>query len=219
MNWRKHPIAQWFEQRSQRERMLLIAATVAVVAALWSELGATQLEKRIRATEETLLARQRENAKLTADLAVMAQKAQPDFAERTQQELATLREEIARLDQRLRDHRTTLVTAQEMREVLHEMVRNAPVELIALERLPAEPFVIETVPPEQRAELPRLIRHPFRITARGEFPQILSFLRHVETLSRPPQWRRVHITASHYPTLTLVLEVETLSWEEDWLAF
>lgn len=219
MKWRNHPAIQWFEQRTPRERMLLTAAAVAIVAAIWSEWGATALEKKTRTTRETLEARQRENSVLATELALLAQKAQPDFVERSERELAQLRAEIARLDEQLRAARTTLITAQETRALLSEIVQNAPVELVALERLPPEPFEIDSIPPEQRAELPRLIRHPFRLAVRGTFPQIVQFLRHVENLPRAPQWRRVAITTTRYPVLTLVMEVETLSWEEDWLAF
>lgn len=219
MKWRDHPWVHWFNARTQRERMLLTAAAVAILAALWSETGAAYLEKLQRETQDRLDTQRQENARLSAELAILAQKAQPDFVERTEAELAQLRGEIAALDARLRAARKSLITPEEIRPLLRNLVQGAAVTLDALEQQPPERLQIPGIPPERTAEVPPLIRHPFRLALRGEFPAILAFLRNYEALPNPPIWQRVMVRPLHYPELMLEIELETLSWQEVWLAF
>ena len=219
MSWRQHPWVQWFNSRTQRERMLLIAAVVAIVTALWSETGASYLEKLQRETQDRLENQRQENARLTTELAILAQKAQPDFAARTEAELAQLRREIAQLDARLRATQKTLITPEEMRTLLRTLVQGAAVSLEQLDQQPPERLQLPGIPPEHAATIPPLIRHPFHLAVRGPFPALLAFLRHYEALPNPPTWQRVTVRPHQYPELTLEIELETLSLQEVWLAF
>ncbi len=203
----------WYYARAVRERALLTVAAVTVLGALWLELGAARLEKPNKELRDRIEQVQNDRSRLTTELAVAAQMAQPDFAQRAAEERRALQQQVQQLDQTLRGTGALLSSPGETRALLDELLQPQPLRLVSLQRLPTTEERVGDDP-----DLPVLYRHPLRLTLEGTYPDVQAFLRHLDRTPLANRWQRVHVFSKDYPLLQLEIELSFLSFEPQWLA-
>ena len=81
----------------------------------------------------------------------------------------------------------------------------------------------ETTPEESQGEAtapsdaPKLYRHSFVLTLRGNYLDCLRYLEDVERLPWHIYWSRLELSTDEYPVNDIVIEVATLSLDEEWI--
>ena len=139
----------------------------------------------------------------------------PDLENRQQLEL--LQAEMAKNKRQLEETVDTLISPQEMPELLKELlVRQRKLRLLSLENLPAELLQID----EQVADeslTPVLYRHRLRLEFSGDYLATLAYLKQLEELPRRLVWEDVEIETLEYPQAKVRLQVYTLSLTKGWI--
>lgn len=201
---------------SLRERLLVLAALMALSWMLWSLLLATPLS-----LEQSTLLRERQvfEQRIAAALALrdeLEAQLADNPSERLAGERASLERRLAALEEQLAAVLGSFVPPQAMADLLEDVLAGRPeLELLRLEKLPVE--TLETAADDAEAAPPALYRHPLRLELAGAYLDVLAYLQALEALPWQLGWRRLDYAVDDYPRARVVLEVETLSEQRSWL--
>ena len=121
---------------------------------------------------------------------------------------------------------TDLVDPVQMRIVLEELLRRQDgLTLVSAVNRPA-PLVLddEASPQEHLAavatepsDAPSSYRHSFVLRLRGNYLDCLRYLEDVERLPWHIYWSRIELSTDEYPVNDIMIEVATLSLDEEWI--
>ena len=223
LRWTK--VVQGVDRLSLRERLFLFAAGLFVLGGLWQAALAGPLAERERLANEAVTALQGRLEALDASLsaaAVGVSEGVPEQLERVR----ALRESVQARDEEMRVFTTDLVDPGQMRVVLEELLRrqdgltlvsavNRPAQLV-LEDEPAPQGELAAVA-AQPSDAPKLYRHSFVLRLRGNYLDCLRYLEDVERLPWHIYWSRLELSTDEYPVNDIVIEVATLSLDEEWI--
>jgi MSHA biogenesis protein MshJ len=221
--WTK--VVQSVDRLSLRERLFLFAAGLFVLGGLWQAVLAGPLAERERLANETVTALQGRLEALDASLSVAAagiSEGMPEQLERVR----ALRESVQARDEEMRVFTTDLVDPGQMRIVLEELLRrqdgltlvsaiNRPAQLV-LEDEPGPQVELAAVA-AQPSDAPQLYRHSFVLRLRGNYLDCLRYLEDVERLPWHIYWSRIELSTDEYPVNDIMIEVATLSLDEEWI--
>ncbi len=116
-----------------------------------------------------------------------------------------------------------LVTPQDMPRLVREMLaKNRALQMVKLENLPAEPLSEgknATTPTDQSAanDAARVYRHGMRIELRGQYVDIVRYLRALEAMQSKVFWGEVQFLSEEYPVSRVILVIYTISLNQAWL--
>lgn len=206
----------WIDQRSPRERALLLAVWLGSIYAACGLLLMQPLRERqaaLRDERHKVLEQIEDFGRQEKEIR-RAHAADPDRPLRVRAN--DLTEQIAILDERIRQHTLALVPPREMAMVLEEVLRRGgALRLARLEYLGAEP-VLE--PSEVDATSGAGIRrHRFEIELRGSYLPTLTYLRALEDLPWTFFWEALEYRVDEHPVGTATIRVFTLGPEEGWV--
>lgn len=212
------------DRLSLRERLFLLAAGLFVVGGLWEAGLAAPLAARERAAAEKVDALRQRLEQLDRSLETAAaglSEGMPSQLER----LRSLRERVAAGEEEMRVFTTDLVAPTEMRLVLEELLRRQRgLGLVSAVNRAARPVVAAEgdEPGAASAEpapsdAPRLYRHSLVLTLRGSYLDCLAYLEDVERLPWRIYWTRLDFDIDEYPDNDIVIELTTLSLDEEWI--
>jgi MSHA biogenesis protein MshJ len=211
-----------------RERLFLFAAGLFVVGGVWQAALAGPLEARERAANGKVVALESRLVELDQALnaaAVGVTEGMPDQLERVR----ALRESVLARDEEMRLLTTDLIDPKEMRTVLEELLgRQDGLTLVGAVNRPAQLVLesdettqaqagTETPPAAEPSDAPKLYRHSFVLTLRGDYLEVLRYLEDVERLPWRIYWSRLEVSIDEYPVNDIVVEVATLSLDEEWI--
>jgi MSHA biogenesis protein MshJ len=226
MKQRFAKMAESIDRLSLRERLFLFAAGLFIVGGLWEALLAAPLAARERQANEKVAALQERLLKLDASVETAATGMSEGVPGQLDQ-LRALRERVTAGEEEMRIFTTDLVDPAEMRLVLEELLRRQTgLVLVSAINKPARPVIEELEPEsdsaatedeESRSDAPRLYRHSLVLTLRGSYLDCLDYLRAVERLPWHIYWSRLQFAIDDYPTNDIVLELTTLSLDEEWI--
>jgi len=226
MKQRLKKVMQNVDRLSLRERLFVFAAGLFVVGGLWEAVLAAPLAARERIANEQVAVLQERLQELDAALSAAAaglSEGVPNQLER----LRALRERVAAGDEEMRVFTTDLVDPVEMRLVLEELLRRQDgLLLVGAVNRAALPLVEDEAPEPgepaaadaaQRSDAPRLYRHSLVLTLRGSYLDCLRYLEAVERLPWRIHWSRLELSSDEYPHNDVVIELTTLSLDEEWI--
>ena len=218
-------IIQNVDRLNLRERLFLFAAGLFVVGGLWEAVLAAPLAARERIANEKVTVLEGRLQQLDTSLAATAagmSEGVPNQIDR----LRALRERVVAGDEIRREHAHLLDPAQ-MRLVLEELLRRQDgLELVSAVNRAAQPLVEEEEPASgesattaatSRSDAPKLYRHSLVLTFRGSYLDCLRYLEAVEHLPWHIYWSRLEFSADTYPVNDVVIELKTLSLDEEWI--
>ncbi|NJN51950.1 MAG: hypothetical protein HC809_09430, partial [Gammaproteobacteria bacterium] len=195
-----------------RERALLVLSAVAVIWLAWDwSVGQSQRAALEQATREVSQLAQRITAETNAHVALRrAQLDDPNGA--LVRERASLEQEIAALDSRLEATVGRFVPPTQVPKLLESVVaRHQGVELVRVKSLAAEPVRVR----EDMA--PALFRHPLQVELEGGYFEVQSYLADLESSNWKFAWRTLDYQVAEYPRAKVLIEIETLSPDRNWL--
>ena len=233
MRWRS--LQRRFDQRLQRERLLLIGAAAAVVLMAADSLWLSPALVRFKTTRGLQIQARSDLTGLQTELQAL-QNLGSSQARQQQSELAAWRQRVRDGDAALRQHEDTLVGPDRMLGLLEQLLaRQGQVRVRAMRSLgrsdllnPAPgsaPDRATAAPVRQPGEAPQaadgssptLYRHGVELVLEGGFADLLAYLRAVEALPQRVLWGSVSLKVEQHPKSVLTLRVYTISRDRHWL--
>lgn len=212
-------LQQTVDALTLRERLFVFAAMLAMTAGLWEALLAAPLGAREAAAQQKITTTRERLAQLDQALQLAAQGIGDGMTGHLNR-LQTMRRQVAESEEALKVFTSDLVDPAQMRLVLEDLIeRQAGLELVHGANLDVRPLI----EPEQAAsELqsdgpPLLYRHGFVLELEGSYLDCLSYLTEVERLPWQIYWHSIRLDAQNPPRNRIVIELYTLSLEEDWI--
>ncbi|MCD6581134.1 MAG: type II secretion system protein M [Desulfuromusa sp.] len=209
--------SQWYDQRPQRERVVLLVCAVVVLIFLLNLLVLQPFSDRRTVARNNVTDLKASLAELNAQETVIRAREGSDPDRENHLRLKVLEDESRKLQQQLKANIVNLVTPQDMPELLRDLLtQQKQLQLISLENLPPELLKLEQKL-EEGAVTPTLYRHRLRMEFSGDYLTMLKYLRQLEQLPRAMVWEEVEIETQKYPEATVRLQVYTLSLTEGWI--
>lgn len=205
---------------SLRERVLVLAALLALTWVLADTFVLAPLRLKQQAYRQEITAMQAQVAKLEAQRAdvIQAGQADPDAGNRAR--LAELQGKLARLESALRETGRGLVTPQRMPDVLESLLqRNPQVKLVELATLPVS-GVLEggAQGKTEDAATVGIYKHGYELTLEGRYFDLMRYVQALEASPWRMLWSGIELQAGEYPKNTLKLTLYTLSLDAAWLS-
>jgi len=225
MNPTREKLARRFDALNARERLMVFAAGVAIIAGLAFMLvidGALakqkMLEARVQKSRNDLVQLQKQSAELSRLLTL-----DPD--EQANQRIKELKRRLEGYDNELRGVQQGLVPPRQMVKVLEDMLnRDARVRLVKLRTLPVSALVdtatgTPVLAPAKTAPTGKnlVYKHGLELTLEGSYLDLLDYQAKLEKLPWRMFFARTTINAVDYPKVFMTITLYTLSLEEAWL--
>jgi MSHA biogenesis protein MshJ len=225
---RARKVVQGIDRLTLRERLAVFAAAVVVLSGAWEALLAGPLEARERIADEKLTSLQQRLGQLNESIAIAAEgmtEGMPGQLDRLQ----ALRARVAEGEDNVRALAAELVDPVEMRRVLEDLLgRQVGLRLVSATNLEARPLFDEHADEHADAEqqpaagtpssaAPKLYRHTLVLHVQGSYLDCLAYLQAIERLPWHLYWARLELHVGEYPQNDIVIEVHTLSLDEEWI--
>jgi MSHA biogenesis protein MshJ len=217
-------VFQNVDRLSLRERLFLFSAVLVVLGGLWQAVLAAPLATREHTASEKITTLKQRLDQLNEGVAVAAAgmtEGMPNQLER----LRLLRQRVAEGEEEVRVYTSDLIDPKQMRLVLEELIRQqSGLTLISASNLAVQPLFEaaedeggEPLATQTQDTGPKLYEHTLVLTLRGRYLDCLEYLQTVERLPWHLYWARLDFAADTYPLNTIVIELKTLSLEEEWI--
>ncbi len=198
-----------FDRLSLRERLLILAAVLAVLFVLWDTLLLAPLEVRRRALSTEVESQQ---AAITATAAVLQSSMSNDPTRNAMLQIARARRDIAALDLQLQSASVGLLPPERMTAVLQDLLRQSgQVRLVSL-RTEAATRLLQG-PADQGGPF----LHPVELVLRGHYLDIVNYLQTLEALHWRLYWKTLELDSAAYPNDRVRIEIGTISLDSAWL--
>ncbi len=184
--------------------------------------------KQEAALGERLSVAKLELTKLTAEEKILAQALTNDPTAEKRREIVRLEKQLAKLEADLRQVSVGLISADELPEVLYDVLRSSSrVKFIGMTTHPAKslPFPSSS---QQNVEKKQdeseeddnvgVYQHSVTIEIEGTYFDVVDYLSRLEALSWRFYWELLDYQVSSYPNAKITLQVYTLSTEEGLLS-
>lgn len=203
-----------YDALSLRERALIAASVVALVGLAWDWTIHQGINRRLAATHAEIASLK---TRLVSEAGIAEQlqnSLKEDPNRKLQKEEAALTGQVAELDERLDNLVGGFVAPSKMPALLEDVVgRHEGVKLKRVANLPVEPV-------RQRGGgdiVPGLYRHAMRVELQGSYFAVRDYLTELEAAPWRFSWRSLSYEVEQYPQAAIVLEIETMSREKNWL--
>jgi MSHA biogenesis protein MshJ len=227
MKRRWSQLAARIDALSQRERVLVFAAALAVLGCLGQVAVLKPLQQRQDRLKNQIAG---ERAGLIETQAAIARKvadAQVDPDLLLRDRLSAVRADSERLDQGLRAMQSGLVPPERIAPLLESILRaNGRLKLVSMQTLPvsslsdlgkdkddAKPDAAK--PGANNPDL--LYRHGVELTVRGSYLDMVDYMGALEALPAQLFWGKAQLQVEQYPTVRLTLTLYTLSMDPKWM--
>ncbi len=205
-----------------RERAILLAVGIVVIAFLWAQVFYLDFEKELKKTKQNISQLQQDKWVQTEQLASLTEKLGYDpnaalFAE--QRELQT---QLEALKDQIEIRLSHLIAPELMADVMRKVLSDYKgLRLLSAKNLPVEPLKIamdkNTKEKKNKEESQAvLFSHRFEMVLSGDYFQTLLFLQSLEEM-KGFYWTMLKYDVDSYPNAKITLQLSTLSLDEDWI--
>lgn len=200
-----------------RERLMLFAGALIVAGGLWEALLAGPLEAREAQASSEVSATQQRLEQLDQSMELAAHGIGDGMSGQSER-LETLRRSVAEAEETIRLFTSDLVGPAEMRHVLERLIAEQQgLTLIRASNLDVEPLIERDAADAGAPEEPMLYRHGLRLEVEGRYLDALAYLEAVEQLPWRLYWGNLSLVSREYPLNRIVIELYTLSLDEEWI--
>ena len=218
MTERARKIVEGIDRLTLRERLAVFAAALVVLGGAWEALLAGPLEVRERAADEKITSLEQRLGQLNESVALAAEGMTEGLPGRLDR-LQALRARVTEGEDAVRSLASERVDPVEMRQVLEELIgRQAGLRLVSATNLEVRPLFDDGGGAEAALDsAPKLYRHTLVLRVQGSYLDCLAYLRAIERLPWHLYWARLELQSGDYPQNDIVIEVHTLSLDEEWI--
>jgi MSHA biogenesis protein MshJ len=221
---RLEKLLETVDRLTLRERLSLFAALLAVMGGAWEAMLAAPLD--VHAAGARIEALQQRLATLNESIAAAAEGENQDMPIELDR-LNSLRDRVAKGDAEVKLLTSDLVDPKQMRSVLEELIRRqSGLRLISATNLAPQPLFEdaaapagegETTEPPPVSDAPKLFRHTLVLKLEGSYLDCVAYLEAVERLPWRLYWGRIEVESGDYPKNAIVIELRTLSLDQEWI--
>jgi MSHA biogenesis protein MshJ len=199
---------------SLRERALIAASLIALVWLVWDWTIHQAINRRMAAAQSDVRSLRERIISEVAVAEELRKSLENDPNRRLAEDERTLTKRVAELDMHLETLVGGFVEPAMMPALLEDVVaHHKGVTLQRVASLPMEP-----VRQQDGGEIvPGLYRHAMRVELHGGYFAIRDYLRELEDAPWRFSWRRLNYHVEQFPDAVVVLELETMSREKNWL--
>jgi len=227
MKQRWSQLAARIDALSQRERLLVFAAVLAVLAFLGQQVLLAPLQRKQDLLKNQISLQRASLAETESAIErkVAEAEADPDQALRTR--LAAARADTARMSEQMRAMQNGLVPPERIAPLLESILRaNGRLKLVSMQTLPvgslnelgADSADKATPAAPAAAKQPDLLfRHGVELTVRGSYLDMVDYMTALEALPTQLFWGKAQLQVEQYPTVRLTLTLYTLSLDPNWM--
>lgn len=232
MKRRWSQLAARIDALSQRERVLVFAAALAVLGCLGQVAVLKPLQQRQDRLKNEIAGKQASLIETQAAITRKIADAQvdPDLLQRDR--LSAVRADSERLDQGLRAMQSGLVAPERIAPLLEAILRtNGRLKLVSMQTLPvsslsdlgkdkdvAKTDAAKADEGKTDAKNPDLLyRHGVELTVRGSYLDMVDYMGALEALPAQLFWGKAQLQVEQYPTVRLTLTLYTLSMDPKWM--
>ncbi|MEM9333744.1 MAG: type 4a pilus biogenesis protein PilO [Pseudomonadota bacterium] len=197
---------------SLRERLLIGATTITMVAAIWYVQFFEPLEKAAAQRRGELQALQ-ERARVANEQVEQQMLELAGGSAEQRARIARINQQIEELNNTLGDYAEELIDPTEMAQLLEGVLRKqSGLELVRIRNIPAE-----TLAASEDENAMRFYRHGLEIEVTGSYAATLDYLESIESLPWRLYWQVLELEVLDYPNNRIRIEVSTLSLDEEWI--
>ena len=199
---------------SLRERALIAASLIALVWLVWDWTIHQAINRRMAAAQSDVRSLRERIISEVAVAEELRKSLENDPNRRLAEDERTLTKRVAELDMHLETLVGGFVEPAMMPALLEDVVaHHKGVTLQRVASLPMEP-----VRQQDGGEIvPGLYRHAMRVELHGGYFPIRDYLRELEDAPWRFSWRSLNYHVEQFPDAVVVLELETMSREKNWL--
>ncbi|MGH8442344.1 MAG: type II secretion system protein GspM [Nevskiaceae bacterium] len=208
-----------YDQLSLRERILVLAATLLLLALIWNSTFIAPLDKERKSRVGQIEAVRAEIAGLEQSIEALVAQGATEGQQPSHASADALKAEIEEIDRRLAGVTSGLIAPKEMSHVLEQVLGRAKrLTLLSLRTLPPEAVIAPGTAAAQpgAASAAQIYKHGVELELNGGYLEALYFLQALEALPWRFLWDRVEYTADGAQG-TLKLRVYTLGLDEGWI--
>lgn len=212
-------ILQSVDNLTLRERLFVFIAILAVVGGAWEAFLAGPLSAREAAAQTRIEASRQRLSQLDSALNLAAQGIGDGMSGHVER-LQSLRRQVEEGQEAIRVFTSDLIDPTQMRLVLEDLLkRQRALTLVRAANLEVQPLV-EAESASGTAimqDTPMLYRHGLVLELEGSYLDCLAYLKDVEQLPWQIFWHSMRVDTQTHPRNRIVIELYTLSLEEDWI--
>ena len=210
-----------FDALKPRERWMVFAAGVAIIAGLGFVLGMDGAITKHKILAVNAEKHRTELAQLQKQNAEIAMLLTQDPDAQGLKQVDALRKQLGGYDAELRGVQQSLVPPNRMVKVLEDMLnRHSQVRLVKLRTLPVAALVEPTdgaAAKSAAASKNVVYKHGIELTVEGGYLDLLEYQSRLEQLPWRMFFARTSVNAVDYPRVLMTITLYTLSLEEAWL--
>jgi MSHA biogenesis protein MshJ len=195
-----------FNARVMRERVLLMLAAGAVLAALWDTLWMQSMRRARHDLQMQLEAPVEDDSAATeqSDPRVVALRRAGELQQQSQA-----------LDAQIRESARHYVSAGRMTQLLRDVLeRHGALRLVSVRKLPTQMLV---PPADSSAVATAPFIHRIELVAEGRYADIETYLQQLEALPWKFHWDTLDVSTRDYPLIRMRLTISTLGMDPNWL--
>jgi len=209
---RLDPLLSKIDALSPRERLLVLATCLVLIATLWHMLLMQPLAKRASQSRAELTTLEESisvaNSSLEDQILQLA-----GGGEQQRSRIASLRKRIDEINATLGNHAAELIDPSEMARVLEGVLKEqARLKLVRIRN--TTPEFLSADGDEGGVTF---YRHGLEIEVEGSYIACLEYLNAIESLPWRLYWQVLELDVIEYPLNRIRIEVSTLSLDEEWI--
>ncbi len=201
-----------FNSLSDREQNICLITLLMIIWGTWDNFiyQPIQNKQEILTTERNTLEKQLIRNQQTSRNIQSLGKLDPNKVNK--EKLHAINQQISSLKQKLTRRNKKFVSATRMVEVLQDMLKqNHGLELISLKKLP-----VAEISETKSIKLP-IYRHGLILHFSGSYFNMLDYLKILEALPWRINWEAIDYQVKQYPIAEITLQIDTLSFQPQWL--
>lgn len=208
---------------SVRERAIILATSLVLVIFLWLQFVYTPIEDQQASLRQASFAEAeqvQQYARRIEELTGLLAHNPNDALQREQQ---VLQQKLMDLGAGIEAQLAHLLAPQEMADVLQQVLADYQgLRLLKARNLAAKPLELTRSPDQtsnsakQDRQQAAVFVHGFEMTLAGDYFQTLAFIQYLEEMSGF-FWHSLDYQLESYPNAQIILQLNTLSLEEDWI--
>ncbi|MBT8109058.1 MAG: type II secretion system protein M [Gammaproteobacteria bacterium] len=200
------------DHMSTRERVLVFATTILLLASVWYLLLMQPLVKEAgqkRTEIATIQSRIATSSRAFEDQVLQMTGSGTEYESR----FARVQRRLDEVNERLDDYASELIDPAEMARVLEGMLKEkSGLQLVRIRNL-----VPEALSASADSRTATFYKHGLEIEFEGSYFACLEYLHAIETLPWRFYWQILDLEVIEYPTNRVRVEVSTLSLDKEWI--
>ena len=224
-------IAEKINSLSLRERAAIFIAIIALMFSVWDSLLMSPLEIEQKKIVADLNVKNAERLELNTQLQQLISKSTQDPDAENIAKLKSLRSRLIDVQAELETTTQNLVSPKDMPKILETVLHKVGgLTLLSLKSLGVKPLVVKEESEEKNVNtskttekqltadnIDNAYRHGIRIEFLGDYLTTLNYLKSLEALKWGFFWDNFELKVNDYPETDTVIEIFTLSLQQEWI--